>query len=149
MKTRRDFFRQLAGQVGVLKDEVHGVECIPLSRLNELPDRIIKKIEPVFFPDEKWEIKNNILYHQINENTIKTELSNVEIQSINFFRKNFSLEVTATVIKNNAELPFKDIYEQVASLFFKLAVMHICHPRKIYRIDEIIKSEKSRKDGQF
>jgi len=146
MNTRRNFFKQLAGQIGVLNDEFHGVECIPLSRLKELPDKIIRGIEPVFFPDEVWEIRNHTLYttYTTNDMLVKSsDLSSIELQSIEYFKRGFSLEKTASKIRESSELSFDEIYKIVSLLFFKLASLHICHPRKIYHIDEILKSGKT------
>lgn len=143
MNTRRNFFKQLAGQIGVLNDEFHGVECIPLSRLKELPDKIIRGIEPVFFPDEVWEIRNHTLYTTNGKLVRSLDLSSIELQSVEYFTRKFSLEKTASKIKESSELSLDEIYKIVSLLFFKLASLHICHPRKIYHIDKILKSGKT------
>lgn len=143
MNTRRGFFKQLAGQIGVFKDEFKGVECIPLSRIKELPDKIIRAIEPVFFPDEIWEIRDKVLYTSKDKVTKSIVLSSIEIRSIELFKRNIPLEKTAQEIASDSDLPFDEIYKQVILLFFNLASLHICHPRKVYYIDEILKSEKA------
>jgi len=129
----------LAGNIGVLNDEFNGVECIPLSRLKELPDKLVRGIEPVFFPDEIWEIRDLALYISYGKLTKRIELSRIEIQSIEHFKRNISLEKTALEIKKTSESPFDEIYKLVTQLFFNLASLHICHPRKVYHIDEILK----------
>ena len=143
MNSRRTFFKQLTGQVGVLNDEFHGVVCIPLSRLKELPDKFIRGIEPVFFPDEVWEIRDHVLYTTKGKVTRSIELSRIGMQSIEYFRRNFTLEKTALEIAETSDLQFDEVYKRVTMLFFDLASLHICHPRKVYRIDEILKSGKA------
>jgi len=59
MATRREFFKQFFGQIGVLRDDIRGVENIPLNRLKELPKYIVEQIKPVFFPDVDWIIKED------------------------------------------------------------------------------------------
>lgn len=144
MNSRRDFFRQFVGQMGILLDEFNGVECIPLSRLKELPDKVVRQIEPVFFPEEKWDTRENILYihsrESIKSKTLK--LNRIEIRALEYFKKNMTIEKTSNEISKTTKIPFDDIYKIVTSLFFNLASLHICHPRKAYHIDKIIKSEK-------
>lgn len=151
MKSRRDFFRQFVGNMGFLFDEFHGVECVSLSRLNELPDNIVKKIEPVFFPEEKWEIRDQVLYiSTVKSAKIKVlDLNSVDILAIECFKKSMTLERTTFEIKKNSELPSYDIYKLVTLLFFNLANLHICHPKKVYSIDEIVKSDKSKSSEQY
>jgi hypothetical protein len=36
---RSDYFKQFVGQIGILRDNIRGIENIPLNRLKELTDR--------------------------------------------------------------------------------------------------------------
>jgi hypothetical protein len=118
MKARRDFIRQLVGYIGVLNDEFHGVEYIPLSNLSKLPDHIIRKIEPVFFQDETWEIRDQVFYISKRKSEKSFALNKIELLSIEYFKNNTSLEKTALEINRITEYEFKEIYRIVASLFF-------------------------------
>jgi hypothetical protein len=151
MKSRRDFFRQFVGQMGVLRDDFRGVECIPLNRLNELPDNIIKQIRPVFFPEENWELKDMVIYcHKKNRaEDIRFELDATEFKALLCFKKNLTLEQTAFDIRNNSELSYEKIYQTVTSLFFRLASLSVCHPRDPYPINEILNPAKTVRNGSI
>jgi hypothetical protein len=140
MKTRRDFFRQFVGQVGVLHEELRGMECIPLNRLNELPENIIEQIEPVFFPEEKWEIKDNtlIIPNNISAKSISIELNRIEIEAIERFGKHLTLKQSADQISVKSGMPSSEIYKIVTSLFFRLASLRICHPKEAHPINDIL-----------
>jgi hypothetical protein len=144
MNKRRDFFKQFIGQVGVFRDEMRGVESIPLNRLKELPENIIEEIEPVFFPEEIWHLKDRVLNipERKSAKNINIELNDIELKSLGYFQKGMRLKPTALKICGETELPFEDVYHVVTSLFFKLATLHICHPKSVYNIDEIIKQRK-------
>ena len=92
MNTRRGFFKQLAGQIGVFKDEFKGVECIPLSRIKELPDKIVRAIEPVFFPDEIWEIRDKVLYTSKDKVIKNIDLSGSRYNPLNYSKRIFRLK---------------------------------------------------------
>jgi hypothetical protein len=144
MNTRRDFFKQFIGQVGVIRDEIHGVLKIPLNRLKELPEDIIEQIEPVFFPNESWQLKDGILYIPESKfaKSICIELNNIECTALGCFQNGKKLKQTATEIKKDTDLPFDEIYQMVTSLFFKLASLHLCHPREVNQIEEILKPNR-------
>jgi hypothetical protein len=144
MNQRRDFFKQFIGQVGVYRDEIRGVESIPLNRLKELPEDIIEEIEPVFFPEELWHLKDRVLYipESKSAKSINIELNDIEFKAIGYFQKGMKLKPTALKIGVETEFPFEDVYHAVTSLFFKLATLRICHPKTVYNIDEIIKQRK-------
>lgn len=144
MNSRRDFFRLFVGQIGVIRDEIRGIQHIPLNRLHELPDHTIEEIRPVFFPEEEWRLENNLFI--IPESKFnkyrRIELNNIEIKALGYFQEGKSLKQTASLIKNEEELPFEAIYGSVKSLFFKLASWRICHPRESIDIDEIGMADK-------
>lgn len=132
MNSRRDFFKKIVGR--------SNVERIPLNRLKELPGNIIEQIEPVFFPDEIWQLKNNLLL--VPEQKLKIELNEIEIKAFGYFKKGINLKQVANEIKNSSELPFEDIYKTVTSFFFKIASLRICHPKEVYHIDELIEANR-------
>jgi len=144
MNARRDFFRQFIGQMGVIRDEIHGVECIPLNRLNELPETIIEQIEPAFFPGGNWQIKGRNLYISGQESDKGTifKLNDTEFLAFAYFKNGTPLKKIAIDIKKRSELPYDDIYLMITSLFFKLAALRICHPREVYHIDEFTRDNK-------
>ena len=145
MNRRRDFFKQLIGQIGVLHDTFRGVENIPLNRLNELPENIIENIEPVFFPEEIWHLNGRVLHIPESKfvKSMNIQLSEIELKALGCFKKRMKLKQSAIEIKKDYDLPLDEIYNIVKSFFLKLASLHICHPREIYHIDEIIKSKKN------
>jgi hypothetical protein len=144
MNTRRRFFKLFVGQIGAMKDEFNGVENIPLNRLKELPEHIIAQIEPVFFPEVKWVIRDNILsIPQIKPaKELTLELNDIELKAFEYFQTNLKLKDIANNIDTNSGILFDDIYRNVTSLFFRLASLRICHPKEVYRIDEILKATK-------
>jgi len=141
MNTRRNFFKQLVGQIVVISDELHGIEHVPLNRLKELPDHVIKKIEPVFFPEENWKLHDRILFSTESKLTksFSIELNEIERQAFGYFNHRLQLEEIAFELTKSAELPFHDVYQIVTALFFKLASLRVCHPREVYSIDELTK----------
>ena len=149
MATRREFFKQFFGQVGVLRDDIRGVENIPLNRLKELPKNIIEQIQPVFFPNEKWYIKEGkfIIPNIKSKKTISFKLNDIELLTIDYLKNNRELKEIAIEISKQLEFSYNDIYQTVTSLFFKLASLRICHPIEVYNIDEIIKNDKEHKNG--
>jgi hypothetical protein len=149
MNNRRDFFRQFIGQMGVLRDDFHGVESIPLNRLNELPENIIEQIEPVFFPGVNCQIKGRILYipgKEPDSNTI-FELNEIAFLAFAYFKNGTTLKKIAIDIKKRSELPYDDIYLMITSLFFKLAALRVCHPKEVYRVKDILEANKKSMDG--
>lgn len=151
MNRRRDFFKQFIGQIGVLRDDIRGVQCIPLNRLSELPGNIIEDIEPVFFPDEIWHLNDGILFiqEQHSKKSLEISLDGLELKIFRFFVKGTKLKQTAINIVQDSELDFDDTYRKVTSLFFKLASLRLCHPRVIHNIGEILESNKSIKDDSL
>jgi len=141
MNARRDFFKQFIGQVGVVRDEIRGVVKIPLNRLKELPEDVIEQIEPVFFPEESWHLTEGILYVAENKfsKSLRIELNDIECSSIECFQNGKSLKQTAHEIIKDSDLHFGDVYQVVTALFFRLASLRLCHPRKSYQIEEILK----------
>jgi len=139
MTTRRRFFKEIFGQLGVLRDDIKGCESIPLNRLSELPDNIIENIEPVFFPEKKSYIESVISRKSdwIVEGNNSIKLGTLEHKAIILFLKGMNLRNTAAQLHDDDDRDNKDIYQAVTSFFFKLASLRLCHPRKIYRIDEI------------
>jgi len=144
MNNRRMFFRTLIGNAGALIEDMRGVECIPLNRLKELPEDIIKQIEPVFFEEELWSIVNKslIIIDKGNSKKLCIELTDIELQALNQFKKGQRLKDTALYISENTKSSFDEIYRSVTTLFFKLASLRICHPKEVYRLDEILKTAK-------
>jgi hypothetical protein len=144
MHSRRDFFRQFIGQLGVLRDEIRGVQHIPLNRLHELPEKMIEQIEPVFFPEENWHLDNNlfIIPESRFNKYLCVELNETELKAFEYFQQGKSLQQTALLIRNEADLPYHNIYSTVTSLFFRLASWRICHPRESFNMDEIGLSDK-------
>jgi len=144
MNNRRTFFRTFVGHTGMLMDEFRGVEMIPLTRLKELPEHIIEQIEPEFFPEEKWSVRNNTLLVPENKHRqeLCIELNNIELQALKYFRQHIKLKEIALKISNDPGRSFDETYKTVTSLFFRLASLRICHPKEIYRIDELVKAKK-------
>jgi hypothetical protein len=144
MNSRRMFFRTLIGNTGALIEDMRGVECIPLNRLKELPEDIIKQIEPVFFEEEPWslESKTLTLFDKRNTKRLSIELTEIELMALNHFKESHNLSETAAYISKNTKSSYDYIYNDVTSLFFKLASLRICHPKEVYRIDEILKTVK-------
>ena len=144
MNSRRTFFRAFVGHTGMLMDEFRGVEMIPLKRLNELPENIVEQIEPEFFHEEKWSVKDKILcVPEYNHGKgLSIELNDIELQALESFKNHIKLKETAVKISDGSATSFDEIYRTVTSLFFRLASIRICHPKEIYRIDEIVKAKK-------
>jgi len=144
MKTRRDFFRQFIGQVGVLRDDLRGVKNIPLNRLNELPDNIIEQIEPIFFPDEIWYLENNNLKipGRSGSDTISIEMGDIEVKALSGFRKGRSIKQVVDEIRKETGLLSDDIYRIVKCFFLKLASNRICHPREVRNIEDILTPDR-------
>lgn len=143
MTNRRGFFKEFIGQVGVLLGDLRGVENIPLNRLNELPEDTIEQIVPIFFPDEDWDIQDGeILLSERNGIKEKSiPLSDMDHDIINLFKQNISLKQVAQQMDGNSAIPLEDIYQNVTSLFFRLASLRICHPKEIYKINEILSAD--------
>ena len=135
----------------MLLDEFRGVEMIPLNRLRELPQCIIEQIEPMFFTEEKWEIKENILsIPEYNLGKVLTiNLNEIELKALKYFEKHAKLIETAQEISSGADIPLNEAYKTVTSLFFRLAELRICHPREIYRIDELVNTKKQNCSGEL
>ncbi len=144
MTSRRDFFKQFIGQSLLIRDEIRGHENIPLKRLNELPDNIIEEIIPVFFQDTKWELNNKIIcvFNIKNKICNKINLSDIEDNALVCFKKGLSLKQTAIEINEKQNTSLDLVYQSVTSFFFILANLQICHPREVYKIDEIISAIK-------
>jgi hypothetical protein len=135
MNSRRDFLKVVTGQ------HPNREIKIALNRLHELPDTIIEQIEPVLFPDEDWELVENVIYlrnqtEEIERTSYKLDIIDIEI--FNDFRKNIKLKNTAETISTRYNIPYSDSWLKVTSLFFKLANLRICHPKEVYQIDKII-----------
>jgi hypothetical protein len=141
---RRDFFKQFIGQIGVLRDDIRGVDNIPLNRLKELPDSIIRDIEPVFFPEEQWHLKDRVIHipESQHSGSIQISLNEIEYKALGKFKNRIKLKQTALEISMDSEIPFEEVYKIITTLFFKLASLRICHPREIYHIDDILSSKK-------
>lgn len=142
MNSRREFFNQFIGHLGILRDDIRGVENIPLNRLKELPENIIEQIKPVFFPGENFYIKDRIFYIPNNKPEVSFEFNELEFKALGYFNKDITLKQTATEIKANSEMSFDEIYQTVTFLFFKLASFRICHPKEVFQFDEIIKANQ-------
>ena len=144
MKSRRSFFRNFIGHAGTLIDEARGVEMIPLNRLKELPPEIIEQIEPVFFPGIQFKLEEDTLFiHETsNGRSLNIKLNVNEIKAFNYFNRQVSLKNIAIIIGSSTDQNTEEVFSTVASLFFRLASLRICHPKKIYRIDELVKPDK-------
>ena len=144
MNNRRLFFRTFIGHAGMLMDEFRGVDLLPLNRLKELPEHIVEQIEPEFFPEEKWSVRDKTLY--VPESKIGKglciELNDTELRILEYLKQHIKLKEIAIRISKDPAISFDEIYQTVTSLFFRLASLRICHPKEIYRIDEIIKTKK-------
>jgi len=143
MTNRRGFFKEFVGQVGVLWDDLKGVENIPLKRLNELPEDIIERIVPVFFPEVDWYIEDDKLFFKEGKGKTKRSISVNQMDHVilELFQQNISLKQTAQKIEIAANIPFEEIYKDVTLLFFRLASFRICHPKEIYGMDAILGDE--------
>lgn len=130
----------------MLVDEFRGVEMIPLNRLSELPQNIVEQIEPVFFPEEKWNLTDNIMnIPEANRgNGLSIKLNDHEIMALKDFEKQINLSEVARRISSVSGISPDEAYITVTALFFKLASMRICHPKAIYRIDELVKEKKQK-----
>ena len=142
MTSRRSFFKDFLGQVGVLRDEMRGVENIPLNRLNELPENIVDEIVPVFFPDEEWEKRDNVIYilKEKNKERNQIHLSPTEEIAFDFLMQGLMLKQISLNIESQSELSYDEAYQVVTSLFFSLSSRRICHPKEVYDIDALSKS---------
>jgi len=117
---------------------------IPLNRLKELPPEIIEQIEPVFFPEVNWEIREDTLFiHEINnDRNLGIILDVNEIKAIDYFRRHIGLKNIAISLASATDQNVDEVFSTVTSLFFRLASLRICHPQKIYRIDELARAKK-------
>ena len=143
MKSRRSFFKDFLGQVGVIHDEMRGVENIPLNRLNELPENIVDEIVPVFFPDEEWEKRENVVYilKEKNKEQNQIQLSAAEEIAFDLFKQGLMLKQISQKIESQLDLPYDEAYQVVTSLFFSLSSMRICHPREVYDIEALSRNK--------
>jgi hypothetical protein len=115
-----------------------------LNRLKELPEHIVEQIEPEFFPEEKWSVRDKTLFipKYKHRKELRIELNDIELQVLEYFKQHIKLKEIALKISNDPAITFDEIYQTVTSLFFRLASLRICHPKEIYRIDEIVKAQK-------
>jgi hypothetical protein len=143
MASRRDFFKQFIGQVGVFRDEIKGVEKIPLNRLNELPQHIIEDIKPVLFPETDWSLNGNALSVRTGKDKLeeKTHFDKLELQIFEYFRQGRKLKQIANALAIKNSMEYDLVYQKVTSLFFRLAIWRVCHPAKAYNIDELTNKE--------
>lgn len=139
MNTRRQFFKQFIGQVGAIRDDIRGVDNIPLNRLNELPDDIIDGIVPVFFEDEQWEKSENsiILLDDQNNKIEDIHLSTIEEIAFPLLKSDIKLREVSEQLVSICEIPFDKAREITTTLFFKLASNRICHPHEVYNINAL------------
>lgn len=151
MTTRRGFFKQFIGQVGAIRDDIKGVEKIPLNRLNELPETVVGHIRPVLFPREDWSLEENqiILKKPMKTGQKEILLDKLEMEIFQHFKRGTVLKQIAEIISSKENLEYSVSYQKVTSLFFRLAPLRICHPEKFYNIDEIINSAKNRENDEI
>jgi hypothetical protein len=144
MTSRRDFFKQFIAQSLLIRDEIRGHENIPLKRLKELPDNIIEGIIPVFFLDTKWELNGKVIcvFNMKNKISNQIDLTEIEDNALACFKRGLSLKQTAIEINEKLNISLEIVYKSVTSFFFVLANLQICHPREVYKIDEIISSNQ-------
>ncbi len=142
MAQRRDFFRQLVGHLVIARDNIKGAENIPLKRLNELPENIIEQIEPVFFPEEVWQLRDHVIY--IPESKFskirEIELNEIELIALRLFLDGTRLKNTAIQVAEQLQISMEITFPVVSALFFRLASLRLCHPREVYHFDELIKT---------
>ena len=148
MSTRRDFFKQFAGQMAELKQDMMGGEKIPLNRLHELPDEIIEEMEPMFFPQQEIHIVHHIsglIVTSTLDSEIQLTLNEMESDIFNNFGTGKVLKVIASSLSETYSQPFEESFNKVKFLFFRLAVMRICHPREFYdmRVLKNVKNDKN------
>jgi hypothetical protein len=151
MKSRRDFFRQFVGQAGKLREDFMGAESVPQKRLSELPDELTGKIVPVFFPDEKWQVRDRmfILPADNNHTGANIDLSVIEMCALEYFRSGLSLSQIAEEIKSNSGLHISEIFQTVKELFFRLAELNVCHPLDPEALKDLPNNDRKDNDGQL
>ncbi len=145
MNPRRQFFKQFIGQIGVIRDDINGVEKIPLNRLHELPDDIVDEIVPVFFPDEEWDLDGDsiVIQNEKNNQEKRIELIPGEKLALELFEQSIKIADVSKQVEKTFDIPFDKARDLCVSLFFRLASHRICHPHKVYNINELsVKSEK-------
>lgn len=136
MNSRRNFFKQFVGQFLVMKDEVTGKQNIPLNKLHELPDNIVKKIVPVFFEDTNWLKQNGaIVFPDLNK---QLDLQPIDEFIFQQFQRKFSIKKTTTLLMQHHQLSQEESYSKVSQLFFKLGRCRVCHPQEDLNISELI-----------
>ena len=140
MYSRRDFFRQFTGHKDVLSNDTREVKKIQLNRLKELPDNIIDEIEPIFFPETEWKKSgNSILLTDKNWDQKKIELTPEEEMAFVLFTRNIRLKEVTIQLEDNFKISFKESRQICTSLFFRLAMFRICHPKEVYDINKLTK----------
>jgi hypothetical protein len=138
MNSRRLFFKHFIGQIGVIRDDIRGVDKLPLKRLGELPDEKIEKIIPEFFTDEDWIKKDNLIVLKTTEtnNIGNIELNPSEEFAYSLFGQGLRLIEISGRLSDQFNINTGDAYQTVKSLFLKLASERICHPRDTFSKDE-------------
>ena len=132
------------GEIIVNFEEAKGINHVPLNRIGELPERIIREIVPVLFDNPDWKISEDNLYHlNKKENTyyVFKEFTKYESFAVQYFNQNVTLSEISAELSGAMNLELKDAYKQVTDLFFQLILLLVCHPLEQYDFDEIAKQE--------
>jgi hypothetical protein len=127
------------------KDEIRDSEInIPLNRLNELPEKIAEMIEPVLLPNDKWSIRENIIYWfdpSMGSERNTYLLDEIEIEIFKYLSENQSIKQISKIISNNRKWPYLTSYQKVTTFFFKLASISVCYPKNDKQIYDYFKNE--------
>lgn len=138
---RKNFFRALMGEMVSFYDETKGRKQVPLNRVHELPEAMIRQIKPVFFNQPEWVIKDDMLFHQDKSDKkyyIFRKFTEPERFIIRHFDKNLTLEEISLALSDSCNMQREEAYRQVSGLFFEMVSLFVCHPHEQYDFDQVL-----------
>jgi hypothetical protein len=143
---RRKFFDTFIGEIAVLYDEAKGIKQVPLNRIQDLPQKIIRDIRPVCFNNPDWKIIGKRLLKSRNnkyEYTVYKEFTETEFFIIQRFNRSEKLYEISTELSAAMNIKADDAYTQVTAFFFQMISLLVFHPLEQYNFDEIAKLEQN------
>jgi hypothetical protein len=144
--SRRNFFKSLVGEIIINYDEAKGITNVPLNRLNELPEEMIREIIPVLFDDPRWRIQDGELFRfndKENKYELYQKLTEHEAYIVSQFDRNKTLFVISMYLADVMKIELPDALAEVKDLFFQWVSLLICHPIQQYDFDKIVTRESN------
>ena len=129
-KNRRSFWRALAGEMLVIRDEFRGVARQSLQHIDRVPDAVLAEMIPVWMEGTLIEVRADGIYQPAANGEIicRHRFGEHEKIMVDQYACGRNLQVIANQVSLESDRVPDQVFQATKALFVRLCQQGLCHP---------------------